>query len=79
MSQELKDKIIEEIRWVKKKSYQQATAMGINEETLQDSDAMAKVSEKADPVLSGDILNALNRIFQLTDELDVSEGRPLQR
>ena len=79
MSQELKDKIIEEIRWVKKKSYQQANNMGITEGIADDSDKLKEATEKSDPVLGLEILNALSRIFELTDELDVSEGRPLQR
>ena len=79
MSQELKDKIIEEIRWVKKKSYQQANNMGITEEIADTPDKLKEATEKSDPVLGQEILNALSRIFELTDELDVSEGRPLQR
>ena len=79
MSQELKEKIIEEIRWVKKKSYEQANNMGITERIADDPDKLKEATEKSDPILGQEILNALNRIFQLTDELDVSEGKPLQR
>ena len=79
MSQQLKEKIIEEIRWVKKKSYEQANNMGITEGIADDPDKLKEATEKSDPILGQEILNALNRIFQLTDELDVSEGKPLQR
>lgn len=79
MSQELKDKIIEEIRWCKKKSYQQAKHMGITDDDLKQGLSSEELSGKADAKLGEDIINALNRIFQLIDELDVQEGKPLQR
>lgn len=79
MSQELKDKIIEEIRWCKKKSYQQAKQMGITEDEGLEGITQEEIAKRADARLGEDILNALNRIFQLIDELDVQEGKPLQR
>jgi len=79
MSQELKDKIIEEIRWCKKKSYQQAKQMGITEDGGLEGITQEEITKRADARLGEDILNALNRIFQLIDELDVQEGKPLQR
>lgn len=79
MNQELKEKIIEEIRWVKKKSYQQANHMGITEDGGLEGASPEEIAKKADPRLGEDIINALNRIFQLIDELDIQEGKPLQR